>query len=191
MVLGSCDGRLPCMDITTPSESDYTTSTNPERFDAVIEYARNLISDLESEFVVERSRGTWSEDFPRLAEWNEESAAPIRLTPSTGVSLVFGFTAAPGVVLRVGSNVERLFPDCLCDACDSRVGEECANLQMSVDAATSGGFTEGLSRRLHSWEFNAPCGRVQSSVSRLRRGEWKRIGERGKAHWAPWGHRDP
>lgn len=49
------------MDRKRPSESDYTTSTNPERFNAVIGYAEILIAELESEFVVDRGEGDWVE----------------------------------------------------------------------------------------------------------------------------------
>ena len=176
----------PSMDYKPPSESDYTTSTNPERFVAVIEFAKSLISGLESEFVVDRTEGDWAEDFPRLADWNEDSAAPIRLTPAIGVPLVLGFTSAPGVVIRVGRNVQELFPSCLCDACNSQVSDECDRLQMHVEAATIGGFTEEVNRRTHRWVFKASNGNETSSVSRLERGEWKRMGSRGKYNWEPW-----
>jgi len=179
-------GKLRCMKFERPSEADYTTSTNPERFEAVVGYAENLIAESESKYVIDRAEGDWSEDFPRLANFNDNSAAPVRLTPSTGAPLVFGFTSAPGVVLRVGPTVQELFPDCLCDACNSQVSDECANLQMHVDAVASGGFTDELTRRRHRWRFRSPMGNETLSVSRLARGEWKHLGARGTRQWEPW-----
>jgi hypothetical protein len=176
------------MDHNRPSESDYKTSTNPERFIAVIEHAKNLISELESEFVIDRGEGNWSEDFPRLAEFNEDSVPPIRLTPSIGVPLVFGLTSAPGVVLRVGRNVELLFPDCLCDACNLGVDEMCDEIDFHVEAVFSGNFAEYVGRRTHRWTFEG-AGRRHGTEYRPRRAERKKLGERGEFRSQPWERR--
>ncbi len=176
------------MDRKRPSESDYTTSTNPERFNAVIDYAKNLIAELELEFVVDRGEGDWSEDFPHLADLNESRAALIRLTPSVGVPLVFGFTSAPGVALRVGRNVRLLFPDCLCDACNSQVDEMCDELRFHVEAVTSGNFTEKVGRRKHRWAFEGARGR-RATDYRPPRGDRKMLGKRGDYRSEPWKRR--
>jgi len=101
-----------------PSDADYGTHTNPERFTEVVAYAQQLVAQLHESFVVERTAGDWVVDFPRFGDWTDGCPAPVRLTPSTGVPLVLGYTSAPGVVLRVGPNVELMFPDCLCDGCN-------------------------------------------------------------------------
>ncbi len=168
-----------------PSDADYVTQTNPERFAEVVEYAQKLVEQLQEAFVVERTAGDWPAGVPRFDEGNDECPAPVRLTPSTGVPLVFGYTSAPGVVLRVGPNVELVFPDCLCDGCNFQVAEMCDELQKAVDAVTSGGFTEELTRRLHRWSFDFPSGRRAAS-RKLRRGEWKDLGTRDRFVWAPW-----
>jgi len=178
------------MDHRIPTDEDYTTSTNPERFDAVIEYARNLIAELESEFVVDRDEGEWSEDFPHLAELNENPMAPIRLTSSTGVPVVFGFTSAPGVVLRVGRNVRLLFPDCLCDACNLQVDEMCDEIRFHVEAVTSGNFAEKVGRRKHQWAFEG-AGRRTATDYRPPRSERKTLGKRGEFGSEPWERRTP
>jgi len=174
------------VDADIPSDADYVTQTNPQRFTEVVEYAHKLIEQLLKGFVVERSAGDWESDFPRFGDWNDGCPAPVRLTPSAGVPLVFGFTSAPGVVLRVGPNVELMFPDCLCDACSYQVVDMCNELQRTVDAATSGGFTEGLNRRSHRWSLEVASGGRRASQRRLRRGEFKDLGARGKFRWAPW-----
>ena len=178
------------MDRRIPTYEDYTTSTNPERFDAVIEYARNLIAELESEFAVDRDEGDWSEDFPHLAELNENLTVPIRLTSSTGVPLVFGFTSAPGVVLRVGRNVRLLFPDCLCDACNLQVDEMCDEIRFHVEAVTSGNFAEKVGRRKHQWAFEG-AGRRTATDYRPPRSERKTLGKRGEFGSEPWERRTP
>ncbi|MEA3501710.1 MAG: DUF6226 family protein [Actinomycetota bacterium] len=171
-----------------PTDEDYTTSTNPERFDAIVEYAKELIAELESEFVVDRGEGDWSEDFPHLASFNESSAAPIRLTPSIGVPLAFGFTSAPGVALRVGQNVRLLFPDCLCDACNSQVDEMCDELRFHVEAISSGNFAEKVGRRKHQWTFEG-AGRRRATDCRPPRSERKTLGKRGDYRSEPWERR--
>jgi hypothetical protein len=174
------------MDDTTPSEADYTTSTNPERFHELIDFAKELVTKLESEFVVERSEGDWSYDFPGFREnWTRMWPTPVRLTPSTGVPLVFGFTSDPSVVVRVGHNVELRFPDCLCDACGLQVDEMCDELRFHVDAVTSGNFSEKVSRTKHQWAFEM-AGRRRATEYRPPRGDRKALGKRGEAGSKPW-----
>lgn len=186
--LGSSDGRLRSMNIEGPSDADYTTCTNPERFVAVVEYTENLIAELELEFVVDRGEGDWYEDFPHLAKSNENQAVPIRLTSSDEVPLVFGFTSAPGVVLRVGRNVRLLFPDCLCDACNLQVDEMCDEIRFHVNAVSSGNFTETVGRRRHRWAFKR-AGRTRATDYRPPRSERKTLGERGEYRSEPWNRR--
>lgn len=165
-----------CMDDGTPSEADYTTSTNPERFSEVIDFAKQLVTKLETEFVVERSDGEWSDDLPGFSEdWTGQLPIPVRMIPSTGVPLVFGFTSCPGVVVRVGRNVELRFPDCLCDACNLQVDEMCDELRFHVDAVTSGNFTEKVGRRKHQWAFEID-GRRHAVEYRPPRGDRKALG---------------
>ncbi len=172
------------MEFDSPPDSAYTTSTNPERFAAVIDYARDVVDELMALFVVERSDGEWEVDFPRLVDLAD--GPTIRLTPVTGVPLVLGFTTFPGVAMRIGPNVELAFPHCGCDACDEQVDELCEELRLHVDAVTSGGFHEELRRRWHRYEFTHPDGQQGSSESRLRRGEPRPPGERGRWKWEPW-----
>jgi len=169
-----------------PSDAGYGTQTNPERFTEVVDYAQQLVEQLQEAFVVERTAGDWAVDFPRFGDWTDRCPAPVRLTPSKGVPLVLGYTSAPGVVLRVGPNVELMFPDCLCDGCNYQVVEMCDELQRAVDAATSGGFSEELTRRSHNWSFDSASGAQRASSRKLRRGEWKDLGVRGRFGWKPW-----
>ena len=174
------------MDYETPSDSDYVTSTNPERFAAVIEFAERMIDELEATYEVQRAEGGRKMDFP--AGLSRVLSRPATLlSPSSGVRLAFGFTEGPpGTLLRVGGNTTVAFPVCGCDACNLQVDELCVDLQFHVDAVTSGGYTEELTRRSHSWSFQIPSRGKRSSHRRLHRGEWKRIGTRGQFDWEPW-----
>ena len=173
------------MDFEAPSDSDYVTSTNPERFAQVVEFAERMVDELEEAYDVQRAEGDWTEDFPIWVS-NVGSRPPTHLNPSSGVPLVFGYTEHPGVVLRVGANTTVVFPSCGCDACNLQVDELCDELKFHVDAVTSGGYTEELTRRSHSWSFQIPSRGKRSSHRRLRWGEWKRIGTRGQFDWEPW-----
>lgn len=177
------------MDDGAPSPADYTTSTNPERFNEVVDFAKELVNELETVFVVERSDGDWSEDFSGFdEEWTKQWPIPVRLDPSTGVRLVFGFTSSPGVVLRVRRNVQLLFPDCLCDACNLQVDEMCEELRFCVDAVTSGNFTEKVSRRKHRWAFGV-AGRTMTAEYRPPRRDRKALGQLGEFGSDPWERR--
>ncbi len=179
------------MDHATPSDADYTTSTNPERFAGVVDCAEQLVAELLTEFVVERSDGDWSVDFPRLVgELTRGCPDPVRLDPSAGVPIVFGFTSAPGVAIRVGRNVELLFPACLCDACNHQVDEVCDDLRFHVEAVTSGSFTEVVTRRAHRWAFEV-AGMRHAGDYRPRREERRALGDRGEFRSEPWKRRTP
>ncbi len=177
------------MDYEPLGDSDYLTSTNPERFAAVIEFAERMIDELEATYEVQRAEGGRKMDFPAGLPRVLSRPATL-LSPSSGVPLAFGFTQGPpGALLRVGANTTVAFPDCGCDACNLQVDELCDDLQFHVDAVTSGGYTEELTRRSHSWSFQIPSRRKRSSHRRLRWREWKRIGTRGQFDWEPWLHR--
>ncbi len=170
------------MDKDLPDASAYHRSTNPERFAAVVEFAEQLIDTLETSYEVESSSGDAEVDFRERAEGVK--GPTVRLTPSVGVPLVFGFTSMPGVLIRVG-NSSQAFPDCGCDACDLQVDELSKDLQHLVDAAIAGRYVEDLTRRKHRWNHEGPWGRC-SNERRLRWGEWKLIGERGWHRWPAW-----
>ena len=176
------------MEPNIPSESDYTTSTNPERFEVVIECARRIVEELCAGYVVERSECDWGVDLPRFGGWSDGCPSPVRLTPSTGAPIVFGYTSAPGVVIRVGPNVEVLFPDCLCDACNYQPDEMCSQLQAHVNAVTGGGFFEKVGFRFHEWSF-ATEGWAGSAKSKIRRGDRADLGRRGTYEYGPWERR--
>lgn len=191
--MGGCRQWPKChavyVDDSTPSEADYAASTDPERFAKVIDFAKELETEIEARFVVERSDGDWSEDFNGFSEdWTKGWSVPVRLIPSAGVPLVFGFTSNPGVVIRVGRNVEQRFPDCLCDACNLKVEEVCDELRLDVEAVTSGNFTEEVSRTKHQWAFEM-AGRKRAAEYRPPRGDRKVLGKRGEVGSEPWERR--
>ena len=125
-----------------------------------------------------------------IEDWTEAWPVPVRLNPSVGVALVFGFTSSPGVVLGVGWNVELMFPDCLCDACNLQVDEMCDELSFHVDAVTSGNFSETVSRTKHQWAFEM-AGRRRGADYRPPRGDRKTLGKRGEFGSEPWERRRP
>ena len=176
------------MDPRTPSESDYTTTTNPERFEAVIECAHTIMDRLETRLVVERSGGNWREDFPRFVGWADHRPPPLRLIPSSGATMVFGFTPAPGVAVRFGRTVEVLFPACLCDACNAQVSDVCEDLRFHVEATTTGGFREAVKWRKHEWSFESE-GRIRRGKRMIQRQERKALGGKATLKYEPWPQR--
>lgn len=159
-------------------------NTNSDRFAAVVDCARAVIDELTAVFDVARLEGEWADDFPRLA--GNADGPTIHLTPSTGVPLVLGFTDLPGVAMRVGPNVELMFPDCGCDLCNEQVDDLCDELRLYLDAVTLGGFREGLTRRWHSYEFALLDGHRRASKRRRKRGEQLPDSTRGWRRWEPW-----
>jgi hypothetical protein len=61
--------------------------------------------------------------------------------------LTFGFTSFPGLSLRAGVLYDFHFPHCGCDACDVSIDYHLDKLEQSVFAVTRGNFTEWISRR--------------------------------------------
>lgn len=173
------------MDLRTPSESDYSTNTNPERFEAVVAFTLAIIDELRVQHVVDQSDGEWATDFPQFVDWVDHRPPPVRLIPSSGARLVFGFTPAPGVVVRVGRSVVLLFPDCLCDACNAQVDDVCEDLRFHIEAVTAGGFQEAVGWRWHQWSFGLDS-RTERSMSRIERGERKALGRRRRYAYGPW-----
>ncbi len=168
-----------------PSPEDYVTSTNPGRFEAVIASTRTLIADLESTYVVTIDHGDWPSDFPQFTstdDWED----PIRVTPTSGTAVVFGFTPHPGVVVRYGPDVSGAYPDCGCDACDLQPDEVFEDLRLHVDAVVNGRFSERIGRRSHQYSFAVPGVWQGGSSRKLKRGEPRLLGPRGHHRYEAW-----
>ena len=84
-----------------PPPEAYERVTNPERFAAVVEAARDLVDRLEATYDVRREVGSPAADFPR--HWRIDGVEVVRLVPAgeeTG-SLAFGYSDFPGVFVRI------------------------------------------------------------------------------------------
>ena len=123
-----------------PSEA-YSRITEPERFAPLHGIALELLEELENTFDVERS-----EAYGLAPEReNTELARPsIRLVPNqdSAASIVFVFSAFPGLRMQAGQWYSDSFPSCACDACDETSDSEAERLTSIVDNITSGRFRE-------------------------------------------------
>ena len=164
-----------------PDPATYGRVTNPDRYRVVVDEAEALVTKLVAGFDVTQGRGTTTVDFQ---EWIGAVLPTVRLVPRQGVPITFAWTSFPGVLARFGSCRES-FPSCGCDACDENPVGEAERLIRLTETAVDGRYEEELTRRRLRCSFAGTWGN-KSSVSRLRRGEWRRYGDRGVHRWPPW-----
>ena len=173
------------MDLHPPAPEAYGRVTNPDRYRVVVDAAQSLLRRLVETYDVVQSPGSTTTDFP---EYRGPSLDTIRLVPRRGVPLIFALSPFPGVMVRFGNLGQEAFPGCGCDACDEQPDQEIQRMTRLVEAAIDGGYEEDLTRRRLFSSFVGPWGN-QRSESRLRRGEWRRYGDRGLRRWPEWPHR--
>ena len=126
-----------------PPPEAYSRITEPERFAPLHGIALELLDGLENTFDVERSEAYGLA--PELE--NVELALPsIRLVPNqdSAASIVFVFSAFPGLRMQAGQWYRDSFPSCACDACDETSDSEAERLTSIVDNITSGRFREAV-----------------------------------------------
>ena len=175
--------------IEGPAPEAYSRVTNPDRFRPLHSFAEGLAVQLEARFDVERTEG-----YGLDAELERPGTVrpTIRLTP-TGprtASVVFAFTAFPGVTTRSGRWKVDAFPACGCDACDEHVEDQMERLAWLVDQVIAGRFREAIVLPVvgAAWarvEIWSPDGSRQGSESRLDRTEARR--RLSEAHQAAFG----
>lgn len=170
-----------------PDDDAYGRVTNPERFHAVVDAAEELTSELVSRFEVEVESG--SHLWPSLRTQSGVISV-VRVTPSRAdaARLTIAGTAFPGIRILVGRWHGFALPHCGCDACDERVDRLIEELRGSVQAVTSGGFSEGRSGILRptiehrlAWD-----GGARSGSRRVDRATARAFGRAKRIEWAPW-----
>jgi hypothetical protein len=177
--------QADAMTTDPPDDEAYGRVSNPERFQEVADAATALISELVDTFDVETAAGSSAVDFPN---WPDGSAATIRLLPAVGTPLAILVTDFPGVLIRFGAWGREAFPGCGCDACDEQPPDVIERLHRLIEAAVEGKYKEALTKRTLSYSFSGTWG-GESSEGRLKRGEWRRLGELGPHSWPPWPRR--
>jgi hypothetical protein len=165
-----------------PDHEAYGRVTNPERYQIVVDAARDRIDDLVESYQVESDAGEADVDFP---DWASESAPVVRLRPVLGAPLAFMFTDFPGVVVRVGEWGIRAFPACGCDACDEPPKEVVERMNDFVDAAIEGTYEEQLTKRTLTHRYPSRRGAL-ASERQLEHGEWKQFGSPTTHSWPAW-----
>lgn len=167
-----------------PPPEAYERVTNPERFAAVVEAARDLVDRLEATYDVRREVGSPDEDFPR--HWRIDGVEVVRLVSvrEGAGSLALGYTDFPGVLVRMGRAHIEAYPSCGCDACNEDPADLIEQLTGTVDAYVGGGLTETVSRRAYEYDLGHATG-----WTRLERGERRDHGPLGTTRWAAWPER--
>jgi hypothetical protein len=176
-----------------PPPEAYSRVTNPDRFRLLHSFAEGLAVQLEARFDVERTEG-----YGLDAELERPGTVrpTIRLTPRSPrtASIVFAFTAFPGVTTRSGRWRVDAFPTCGCDACDEDAEDQIKRLAWLVEQVTAGRFREAIElpavgaarARVELW---SPDGSRQRGEGRLERAEARRrLSETHQAafDWEAW-----
>jgi hypothetical protein len=126
-----------------PPDEAYSRVTNPGRYAPLHDIASELLDRLGAAFDVDAESGYGLD--PELE--NQGVARPSRrLSPraENAAPLVVAFTTFPGVIARFGRWHVEPFPFCGCDACDESVSEASERLEESVEAITTGRFSEEI-----------------------------------------------
>lgn len=174
------------MDFDSPDDDAYGRSTNPDRFQVVIDAARNLIDDLAVAFDVVVEPDSPVPDIPYWVA----STETIRIVPRWGAPLTFGLADPPAVFVRAGEWGVEPFPFCACDACDVHPDDAIAEMTVLVAAVTEGSYEEQLTKRRLRTGYGSR-GRQRRRDGRLERSEWRRYGTPGSPTWGPWPQRQP
>ncbi len=131
----------------SPPDDAYSHVGNPERFTPLHVVATALIGWLQDTFdvVVEQDPAVAAD----LLVLPDEVTRAVRVTPRNPAAapLTFVLTPFPGVYLHAGSLQDFHFPVCGCDACDDNVVNLLEDLEWTVRAVVSGGYSE----RFDSW----------------------------------------
>lgn len=170
------------VDTEQPDQEAYGRVTNPERYQIVVEAARDRIDDLTEAYQVKSEAGEPKADFP---EWADGSETVVRLQPVRGAPLTFMVTDFPGVMVRVGEWGIHALPVCGCDACNESPKEVVERLNDLVDAAIEGTYEEQLTKRTLTYGYPSRRGSLFTEKP-LERGEWKRYGIPTTHRWPAW-----
>jgi hypothetical protein len=181
-------------DGASPPEDAYSRVRNLQRFTPVHAVAGALVEWLQNTFDVTTEEGpAVATDLLHL---RDDFTRAIRVVPREPnmASLTFVITQFPGVYLHAGLLHDFHFPACGCDACDDDATSVAEELEWTVFAVVSGGYSERLDSWPSHWiEYSLDEPGVQSHSGRSRINDLP--GERVKVaraalpragHWLSW-----
>ena len=175
-----------------PPDEAYSRVTEPERFRPLHDWALEIVSRLQAEYVVVLHEG---EEVDVELECAPLSRQTIKLTPlqDSCAPITIVFTNFPGLAVRVGRWVTDWFPSCGCDACDEMPEGEFERFAKRLSCVVAGQFRESMSLQsggygLCNAEFWSD-GRRGSRGSRVPRNQASQI-LKDQAEivqeWTPW-----
>lgn len=132
--------------MNAPLPEAYGRVTNPERFEALLPVALDLLDRLGANYRTSRQEGD-DVDPDLVVSIPSGADRIVRIAPTVGggAPLVVAFTSFPGLRVRFGRWHTEGFPVCGCDACDEQPDELADDFLTKVDTLTAGGFAERLS----------------------------------------------
>lgn len=169
-----------------PPPEAYHRVTNPERFAALHDLARDELGELTARYAVTREDTT-------LPDISGTGTAPaVRLIPDAAraATLTVLFTHFPGLYLDAGPTLRVAFPACGCDACGGSAEDEGPRFVQQLEVVTAGGFGDRLARDADGW-WHETWRRSSGAASRQwvngdRLAELRtQLGD-GERTWAPW-----
>jgi hypothetical protein len=132
----------------SPPDETYSVTSNLERFEPLHTVADALIAWLVATY------DATAVDAPEAVAASTAARIPasraVRVTPAddSAAPLTFVFTDFPGVVLHAGVLYRTHAPACGCDACDENWEHGAEELEFTVRAVVTGGFTERVTGRI-------------------------------------------
>jgi hypothetical protein len=154
-------------------DSAYERVTNPERFAALHEAARELVNDLRQRFdiLVEATA-------PEADNLRSNVLSAVRVSPrNDGAAVTVALTDFPGLYVRFGSEHAETFPQCGCDACDEQPDQLAENLREKLESVAYGRFSEPAG----GYDFVFDAGRESGGQS------VRRFGRKPPTrHYDPW-----
>ena len=191
-----------------PPPEAYSRVTDSERCRQLHSHMLSILERLEKTFDVERVEGSDldDEETDRLKVVRPSMSLTPRDPAAAPISV--GFTAFPGLDVRLGRWYKELFPVCGCDACDDSAEDLIDDLDQIVDAVTAGRFREAIhlprvpfiGEAWQEYEFWSPSGwgtRGGCSMHGFDRLHFSGIfkARRHEIEWKPWirrsGYRPP
>lgn len=131
--------------LTGPPDDSYSVESNTERFAPLHTVADALVAHLVDAYDVTVEDGL---DDARLQDWGRPILRAVRLTPTDpqAASVLIAWTDYPGVALHAGLLLQSSWPVCGCDACDDSWELLADEIEHTVLAVATGGFTERIGR---------------------------------------------
>ena len=182
--------------LTGPPDDSYSVESNTERFAPLHTVADALVAHLVDAYDVTVEDGL---DDARLQDWGRPILRAVRLTPTDpqAASVLIAWTDYPGVALHAGLLLQSSWPVCGCDACDDSWELLADEIEHTVLAVATGGFTERISNRWRSmrhWslrdgDWAVSSGNVVQNVEPSRLKAYRKQLDALDGPWHPWSAR--